>query len=230
MSYYFWILLGTIAGPLLLSFDKKVHFYTHWKSFAIATIIVASGFLIWDEYFTQLKVWGFTPKYLSGIYLGHLPLEEVLFFVLVPYACLFIHEVLKAYFPQLKLDLLGKIFSFTFIFSGLLLALTHLEQWYTLSACSIAALLLIRFAFQLKVSWLGNFALTYLVALIPFFVVNGLLTGIASEQPVVWYTKAHITGVRLTTIPLEDLYYNLCMLLPIIAIHEWLRAKNKAKG
>ena len=56
MSYYSWILLGTIAGPLLLSFDKKVHFYTHWKSFATATIIVASGFLIWDEYFTQLKV------------------------------------------------------------------------------------------------------------------------------------------------------------------------------
>ena len=77
MSYYFWILLGTIAGPFLLSFDKKVHFYTHWKSFLIATVIVATGFLIWDEYFTQLKVWGFTPKYLSGIYFGHLPLEEV---------------------------------------------------------------------------------------------------------------------------------------------------------
>jgi lycopene cyclase domain-containing protein len=87
--------------------------------------------------------------------------------------------------------------------------------------------LLIRFAFQLKVSWLGNFALTYLVALIPFFVVNGLLTGIASDEPVVWYNEAHFTGVRLTTIPLEDLYYNLCMLLPIIAIHEWLLAKKK---
>jgi len=135
--------------------------------------------------------------------------------------------VLKAYFPQLNLVVLGKVFAFTFIFSGLLLAITHLEQWYTLSACSIAAILLIRFAFQLKVSWLGNFAFTYLVALIPFFVVNGLLTGIATDEPVVWYNEAHFTGIRLTTIPLEDLYYNLCMLLPIIAIHEWLLAKKK---
>lgn len=228
MSYYFWILLGTIAGPFLLSFDKKVHFYTHWKSFFIATIIIASGFLIWDEYFTQQQVWGFTPKYLSGIYVGHLPLEEVLFFIIVPYACLFIHEVLKAYFPTIQLDVVGKVFSFAFIFSGLLLAITHLEQWYTVTACSISAVLLIRFAFQLRVKWLGNFAFTYLVALIPFFVVNGLLTGIASDDPVVWYSDAHITGVRLTTIPLEDMYYNLCMLLPIIAIHEWLLTKKKA--
>ena len=31
MSAYLWIILGTITGPFFLSFDKKVHFYTHWQ-------------------------------------------------------------------------------------------------------------------------------------------------------------------------------------------------------
>ena len=103
MSLYGWVILATIAGPLALSFDKKVHFYTYWKALFPALLLIGTAFLIWDEYFTINKIWGFNNDYLHGIYLGHLPLEEVLFFLVVPYACVFIYEVLIAYFPNIKL-------------------------------------------------------------------------------------------------------------------------------
>jgi lycopene cyclase domain-containing protein len=226
MSLYFWILIGTIAGPFFLSFDKKVHFYKFWKYFLPATFSVAVFFLIWDEYFTQLEIWGFTPRYLQGIYLGNLPLEECLFFILVPYACLFIHEVLKAYFPKITFEKFAHFFAFGFTLLGLILGLMYFKQAYTASACIISALLTIGIYYIKKVLWYGNFVFTFLVAIIPFLIVNGILTGSFTEEPVVWYNENHIIGIRIFTIPMEDLFYNYCMLLPITAIYEWIKKRQ----
>ncbi|MFN6085182.1 MAG: lycopene cyclase domain-containing protein, partial [Fluviicola sp.] len=191
MSFYAWIILGTIAGPFLLSFDKKVAFYKLWKHLFLAELIVGIPFLIWDEYFTVLEVWGFNSKYLTGIFVGHLPLEEVCFFIVAPYGCVFIHQCIKAYFPNLKLENYGKVFAFTFILSGLVLAMMNLTKWYTMTACSLSSILLIGIAFQLKAKWFGLFALSFTVSMIPFLVVNGLLTGFATPEPVVWYNESH---------------------------------------
>jgi lycopene cyclase domain-containing protein len=225
MSLYAWILLGTITGPLLLSFDKKVAFYRYWKALFPATLLVAIACIVWDAYFTREGVWGFTPAYVSGSYWADLPVEECLFFLLVPYACVFIYEVLRTWFPKRKTALAARIFAFTIVFSGMLLGATHTESWYTASACIAASLLVLGLYFVAKVRWFGDFVLMFLVALVPFLVVNGLLTGAVTEKPVVWYNEQHIIGFRIGTIPLEDIYYNLCMLLPVVAIYEWLKPR-----
>jgi lycopene cyclase domain-containing protein len=227
MSLYLWIILGSITGPFLLSFDKKVGFFNYWKALFPTIILVAIGFLCWDEYFTELEIWGFTPAYLSGIYFGKLPLEECLFFLVVPYACVFVYEVLKAYFPKRKTAVLARLFAFLMVFSGMYLGVMYLDNWYTASACILSSMLILGLYFVGKAPWFGDFALTFLVVLIPFLIVNGILTGMFTEEPVVWYNSDHIIGFRIVTIPLEDIYYNLCMLLPIIAIYEWLKTRLK---
>ena len=229
MSLYFWILLGTIIFPFLLSFDKKVRFYTHWKSVFPAILLVGLFFLLWDNYFAAHEVWGFNPYYVQGIYLFRLPLEEILFFLVVPYACVFVYEVIKAYFPDLKLDLLGRAFAFAMVLSGMLLTIFYIRNWYTLTACSLSSLLSIGIHFRAKAKWFNYFALTFLVCLVPFLLVNGALTGFFTNEPVVWYSETHIMGIRIGTIPLEDIYYNLCMLLPIIGIHEVLKKQKPEK-
>lgn len=223
MSLYGWVILGCISGPFLLSFDSKVHFYTRWKALIPALLIVGVLFILWDEYFTVHHVWGFTPRYLSGIFIGHLPLEECLFFLVVPYSCVFIYEVIKAYFPQRRTDLIGKLYALTMVFSGLLLAIMHLDNWYTASACVVSALLIIGLFFVQRASWFGDYALSFLVVMIPFLVVNGILTGAVTDEPVVWYSSDHIIGLRIITIPLEDLYYNTAMLLSVTALYERFR-------
>ncbi len=97
-----------------------------------AVFTIAIPFLIWDQYFTINGVWGFNETYLQGFFIGSLPLEEVLFFFLIPYCCVFIYEVLIAYFPNASLNKLTKIFSLIFVLSGTLLALMNLENWYPL--------------------------------------------------------------------------------------------------
>lgn len=225
MSLYFIVLLGTILGPFALSFDKKVHFYTFWKILFPSILLVGTIFVLWDEYFTRYEIWGFTPKYLSGIFLGNLPIEEVLFFVLVPYACLFIYEVLIAYFPNFHPLKASKIFGFTVTFSGLLFGTFYLENWYTASACILSAMLTIGVLFVYRFSWYTRFFMMYIIAVIPFLIVNGVLTGIATPEPIVWYNSEHIMGFRLFTIPVEDLYYNYSMLIMIVWIYEELKKK-----
>lgn len=100
----------TLVFPLLLSFDKKVAFYKSWKFLIYGFLIVGIPFIVWDILFTEMKVWGFNADYLTGISLYNLPIEEVLFFVVVPFACTFIYACIKEYFPKLRLTGFNRMF------------------------------------------------------------------------------------------------------------------------
>lgn len=225
MSAYFWILSLSFFGPFILSFDKKIAYYKSYLAVFVAIFTVSVPFILWDIYFTSKGIWGFTPEYLSGIYVYSLPLEECLFFIIIPFACLFIHQVLKAYFPLYKGVKLSHYFAFFFVLSGFVFGILKIDNWYTSSACVLTSLLTIWIYFIRKLSWYRNFVFTYLVALIPFLIVNGILTGAFSEKPIVWYNENHIIGFRIYTIPLEDLYYNYDLLLPVVAIFEFLKKR-----
>lgn len=224
MSLYCWVILLSIAGPFALSFDKKVHFIGYWKPLLISVICVAIPFIIWDEAFTQLAVWGFNPRYLFKIYLGNLPLEEVLFFLVVPYCCLFVHEVLIAYFPKVNLKGTSNTFGLIFLVLSAILALLNPTNFYTVSACALSAVYT-AIAMIRKFKWFPSFVFTYLVCLIPFLIVNGILTGSVTDEPIVWYSEKHIIGFRILTIPFEDLFFNYSLLFPIIWIFEKLKVK-----
>jgi lycopene cyclase domain-containing protein len=232
MSTYGWVILCSFIGPLLLSFDKKVAFYRSWRYLFPSLFIVGIAFLIWDELFTRIGVWGFTPKYLAGIYFGHLPLEEVLFFLVVPYNFIFILLVLQAYFPERKTKRISNIFKWLIGSGSLLMVLFYgggqfffstldSYNYYTISAAFFALLLTL---LAHKKEWYGDFVLSYMICLIPFFIVNGVLTA----KPVVLYHAAEIIGPRIYTIPIEDSIYALtCLLIPITVIEFIFELKNQ---
>src|SRR4028119_1704544 len=97
--HYTYLLIDVLSVlfPFVLSFDKKVAFYKLWKYLLPAIGINGVLFVLWDIYFTAHGVWSFNPEYICGIYIFNLPIEEVLFFVVVPYSCAFIYECLNAY-------------------------------------------------------------------------------------------------------------------------------------
>ena len=225
MSLYLILMLVSFGSCLVLSFDKKVAFYKNMRFFIPAVFAVAIPFLIWDEYFTIYDIWGFNKTYLQGLFLGSLPLEEVLFFFLIPYCCVFIYEVLIAYFPNASLQKVTRIFSIVFVVSGTLLALLNIDNWYTLSACSIAVLLVV-FSLRGKYIWYPRAIFAFLVAMLPFLIVNGVLTGAVTPAPIVWYNEAHIVGFRIVTIPLEDVFYNFSLLIPIIGVYHYFKARH----
>jgi lycopene cyclase domain-containing protein len=57
--------------------------------------------------------------------------------------------------------------------------------------------------------------------LIPFFIVNGVLTGSWIDNQVVWYNDAENLGIRIGTIPVEDSIYAYSMILMNLFFFEY---------
>jgi hypothetical protein len=68
-------------------------------------VVMAVVFLIWDAIFTANGVWGFTRATSPARISPGLPIEEWLFFLVVPYSCVFLYEVMR-YF--VRRDVLGR--------------------------------------------------------------------------------------------------------------------------
>ena len=104
------------------------------------------------------------------------------------------------------------------------MVLTHIDHWYTLSACGLTVLI-IALVMQKKYVWYPRAVFAFVVALFPFFLVNGTLTGMFTDEPIVWYSAQHHVGLRWGTIPLEDVFYNFSLLIPIIGIYHALKTR-----
>ncbi|HUM52777.1 MAG TPA: lycopene cyclase domain-containing protein [Chitinophagales bacterium] len=219
---YLFLMLGTIVGPVLLSFDKRVSFYKKWKFLYIPLFITLLYFVIWDSYFTKIGIWNFNDNYILGWKILLLPIEEWLFFILVPFACIFIYECANFY---IKKDILQK---YAYQLNGIILliisvvAILNFHKTYTSFNFISAAILMAYVQFILKPTWLGRFYIGYFISLIPFFLVNGILTYL----PVVTYNNAENLGIRIFTIPIEDTIYCLLLLLMNVSVYEWLMQRK----
>lgn len=227
---YLIINIGTILFPLLFSFEKRVAYYKWWRFLFPALIITATIFLIWDYFFTLNGVWGFNPTYTTGINIAGLPIEEILFFITVPYASIFIYAFVNHLWPNTSLlDKLQRKISFVILFIAIALMLFNYDKAYTALNCGYAIVLLSLQLFVIKGNYMGRFYRFYFWHLIPFFIVNGLLTGTGIQDEVVWYNNAENLGIRMGTIPVEDSLYSLSLMLMNITIIEWLRGKRNSK-
>ena len=200
-----------------------MRFIKHWKSVFASLTIVATIFLIWDAIFTANGVWGFNPDYHLKILLFGMPIEEWMFFFCIPYASIFIHYSLAYFKPNLLLS--DKITRFiTLFFMLILLPILFLnsDKDYTFVNYSfLFFILLLGFFFGVK--HLQRFYISFLIILVPFFIVNGVLTGTGLEEPIVWYNNAENLGIRLITIPIEDIGYAFTMIFGNILLIEKLK-------
>jgi lycopene cyclase domain-containing protein len=224
---YLYLHIFTFVPIFLLSFDKNVHYYTRWRYLLPAITLVAAFFIGWDALFTARGVWGFNDTYVLGIHFADLPLEEWLFFFIVPFACVFIYECLNFY---VKKDWLGPYDKQITIGLAIILLLVggwYWQQLYTVSACLLSAALLLYHLFFLPVTWRGRFYLAYAVSLIPFLLVNGVLTGGYTQQPVVLYNPEEMIGFRLTSVPVEDSAYGFLMIFGVVTLYERFRGDRR---
>ena len=188
-------------------------------------LLPALFYIAWDIYFTSLGVWSFNEKYITGIKIINLPIEEVLFFFVVPYCCAFIYECIRCYFPQLKnkkqADTILKLLAIVLLFTGLIFYSKYYTSWaFILNAVFIAIIYCRRNYF--KEFDALSFLVSYCIILAPFLIVNGFLTAI----PVVIYNNAENLGIRIYSIPFEDIFYGMLLILMIIVTYEKLKERS----
>jgi lycopene cyclase domain-containing protein len=202
---YLLINFLTIFFPIILSFDKRVQFFKSWKFIVPGLFITGLLFII-------------------GVYMFNLPLEEILFFVTVPFACVFVYECLNYYVKKDILKDYSSYITYILIILSALMLWQYYDRVYTLITFGLLALVLLLAEFILKSSILSRFYLAYLVSLFPFYIVNGILTSI----PIVMYNDVENMALRVGTIPLEDHFYSMSMLLINILLFEYFRNKQRS--
>lgn len=201
-----------IIFPFLFSFHPKLQFYKYWRSFVLPCLLTAIFFLIWDGIFTHIGVWSFNPNYVIGLYLFKMPVEELLFFICIPYACVFSYHCFKVLFDfssfQKSIRLLYLVLAIILLMVGML----HLEQLYTSVTFLFTAIFLFYLLYK-KEQFLPTFFFCFLFILIPFILSNGVLTGSFFNRVVVRYNDNYNLGIRILTIPFEDTFYGMLLLL-----------------
>jgi lycopene cyclase domain-containing protein len=216
---YLLLLLFSLSYPLAQSFEWRISYYKKWKHLLKAILVMMLIFIPWDIWKTVQGVWWFDDNYILGFKIGHLPIEEWLFFVIVPFACVFIYEVLNYY---LKKDYLKNITRLFFGFYGVIILFSGIynyDKLYPFITFSFTGVVCLMFCYR-NSAWLGRFLMMYFVSLLPFLLINGALTGMFTSGAVVNYNPNEFLGIRIFTIPIEDSVYGFLMLLITVAVYE----------
>lgn len=222
---YLSINILSLSVPLAFSFYPKANFSHKWKYVLPGIFITAIFFLIWDALFTHAGVWGFNSRYTVGANVAGLPLEEILFFFCIPYASLFTYFALNYLIEKDHLFPHQELITSLLIVVLLVAGLYNIHKAYTASTFLLTGSFLAFALLKLRLRFMGRFYRAFAVILVPFFVVNGILTGSFIDEPVVWYNNDENLGIRLGTIPLEDVVYGMLMLLLSITIWEKLEER-----
>jgi lycopene cyclase domain-containing protein len=212
-NYYYLFIHAVAFFPfLLLGFNKRINLWKFRKPALVGISIIGTLFIFWDIYFTHIGIWGFNQTYLIGIDLVGMPLEEILFYLIIPFAFILAFEILQQYIQESSLKNLGRLFlggvfgfSFLFLFLGF-------NKIYTGPVVGLALFSSFLFMF-LDSKWVGHFALTFILFLIPFLVFKGVLTASILEHKMVWYNENEIVGKRIGNIPVEDLFFVFLLLI-----------------
>lgn len=171
---------------------------------------IALGFIFFDALVTNY-FWYFNTRYITGLFIGPLPLEEILFFFSVPYACLILWEHIRTLNIYNKIVLRGTPYASIVLLTSVFIALWLFfnAKWYSLTMFVPCSVLLLR-QLQRGVR-ISHIAFMVLVTFLTT-IFNGVLTGI----PVVLYNPVLNTGLRIGTIPIEDYLFGYILIALVV--------------
>lgn len=221
MSEYLLNNLLIIVVPLILSFEKNIRYYTKFKYVFLATLFTAVPFIIWDAAATNRGDWSFNKEFVQGFKILGLPFEEILFFITVPYSIIFIYETVNFYIAERKYNT-HKIPAILLIAILFFTAIINAGKFYTCTVLLFSAGVILADFFYFKVlSGSVNFLITLVISYIPFFIVNYFLTSL----PIVEYNSSAFSGIRITTIPVEDFIYSFALISWYVAFYAFFKKR-----
>ena|SRR5690606_29264779 len=213
---YASVLFFTVIICFIASFDRRLRFNQYFVPFIKAAVLVAIPFIAWDVWFTSKGVWWFNTDYTLGLVIAGLPLEEWLFFIFIPFSCVFTYYCFEKFFKLDWLSGLNNIIVFVSVIGCSVIALLHYDKVYTLVTAVATLATLIYLHFLARADWIGKASLVYTVLMLGFFPVNGVLTGTGLESPIVNYNPGDFLGIRMLTIPVEDAVYGYTQFLLVL--------------
>jgi lycopene cyclase domain-containing protein len=101
-----WQYLIVLGACLLITAPLEVFgdgVYRQVRRAAFAVLPVAAVFVVWDAVAIAAHIWTYNPKYVTGLELpGHIPVEELLFFIVIPLCGLFTYNAVDTILTYLR--------------------------------------------------------------------------------------------------------------------------------
>ncbi|MDX2197089.1 MAG: lycopene cyclase domain-containing protein [Cytophagales bacterium] len=216
---YATVLGIAVVFPIIFSFEKSIFYFKKWKYLSLGFATISVFFILWDIIFTTNNIWSFNQNYITNIKIFNVPIEEILFFFVVPFCCVFIYENVK-FFIKLKYIIVNIYYSIIPFFILILVAFFYKNLYYTYAVFVLAGITY--FLLSRTIFW-GYVLITYIVHLIPFMIMNGVLTSL----PIVIYDNDYNLNIRVLTIPIEDFLYSFVLMGLHIICYEYSQIKNK---
>jgi lycopene cyclase domain-containing protein len=204
---------AVIVGTLVFSYKLYPAMLVLTKTEIIRMLPVSAFFILWDFLVTGAW-WQFNPKFIllpSFSSVLRLPLEEVLFFLVVPYAVLTVVKNLLVYTKNSLVRSEDRVYMYLNIcirlcLLGLAAAFFARAQWYSFSVVVFLQLV------DMSVLRSKGILLGLFFTLFATLIFNMYLTAL----PVVMYDEIYITGIRIGSIPVEDFGYGVLLYLLLI--------------
>lgn len=215
MQPYTYLLINFLTAIVcfIFSFDKRIQFNKHFHAFLKASMLVAIPFIAWDVWFTDHQVWSFNTDYTIGLIILGLPIEEMFFFICIPFSCVFTYFCLNKFFNLDWANAFNNMIVFISVIVCILMTLLHHNKTYTLVTALATATTLIYLHFIIRAPWIGQASLIFSILMLGFFPVNGILTGTGLESAIVNYNPQKFLNIRIFTIPIEDAVYGYTQFL-----------------
>ncbi len=88
-------------GSIWLEFVLNTRVLARWRRLLAAVACVVPVFVAWDLYAIARGHWSFDPRSVTGVRLpGHLPVEEIVFFLVIPFAAILTFEAVRSVRPD----------------------------------------------------------------------------------------------------------------------------------
>jgi len=90
---YLLVLFLALIVPVIFAADRRLRLYRQCKNLVRAILYPSVPFILWDMLATARGHWYFNDKYLVGLPLGNLPIEEYLFYLVIGFVAVYTYEV-----------------------------------------------------------------------------------------------------------------------------------------
>ena len=219
-SEYLVFNIIVISGPLFFGSLKRFYFWNYWKQALLSVIISAIPFLFWDTSVTD-RHWFFANDYTLGFRIFGLPIEEILFFITVPFACLFTWEMVKRHsnppiFRKIKINRTSITYIAIFFLVVSIFAINNGKEYTFLSSLFFVASILYDRLWGASILTSDKFPFFFILISLFTLVFNGYLTW----RPIVTYDIIYQLDFRIFTIPVEDFFFGYALLIFCTSIFE----------
>ncbi|MBB6501355.1 lycopene cyclase domain-containing protein [Pedobacter cryoconitis] len=224
MNYtYLLINLAFLLIPVLLFSVRQLNFTEQSKFIILAVLINVFVFSVPTEFLTQLKVIAFNPSYMTGMTLWQLPVEELLLSLVLPLCGVSVYLFLNLRFPDNGPEKYSLAVSNMMI--GVCIAMLYFghQKLYTLFTFSILIVFIVYIEYVNKLRFMYRFYRAFLVSLIPFYILYGVLVNL----PCLSFNKIQTLNFNQLNIPFETPFYFMSMLLLSIYLFELFKSRAK---